>query len=295
MKPEDKLFSFRWDIDHLQCLTMGVPNILSLAEKHGVRCTFFLNMGKAFSPFEWLFRSFGKSVGKLTDTQSINIIRKIGYAELAKTLVLNPRVGVRGKNHALDIVRGGHELGLHGAGNHMLWSRGIRNMEKDRITRLLGVDMELFTKTIGFAPRGFSSPGFSWSPDSLDALDDAGFDYNVDAVGGEPFRPVSRGKESRQLCIPVAITGPRTVPIIEHHHALGKSDTEIIDIVLDEIDRRNYAVIYGHPVWEGVKTAVLGEIFRQVSKSDRRIVTHGEIFSLYRDTAPCREMPVAEK
>ena len=42
-------FAFRLDVDSVVCLEKGVPNLLRLGERHGVRFTFFVNMGYSFS------------------------------------------------------------------------------------------------------------------------------------------------------------------------------------------------------------------------------------------------------
>ena len=41
----EKLFSFRWDIDHRACITDGLPRIMQVCDEFGVKNTFFVNMG----------------------------------------------------------------------------------------------------------------------------------------------------------------------------------------------------------------------------------------------------------
>jgi hypothetical protein len=49
-----KLFSFRWDIDHRACITDGLPRILRVCNELGVKNTFFVNMGRSTNLREWL-------------------------------------------------------------------------------------------------------------------------------------------------------------------------------------------------------------------------------------------------
>jgi peptidoglycan/xylan/chitin deacetylase (PgdA/CDA1 family) len=278
-----KIFSLRWDIDHLYCLEKGVPNILSICKEYSIKCTFFINLGKSLNLKEWLFKSFTKSIGKLTDTRSINIIKKVGYYNLLKILLLNQDVGLKRLDILHRIIDEGHELGLHGGMNHMLWSRNIRDLSNNEIEAILDESIWFMKKKVGHEIFGFAAPGFSWSIETIRSLEHKGFAYTGDIEGDEPFYPKINNHLFNIMCIPVTVIGPDTVPIIEYCAANGKTDDEITEITCSNISNKNFAVLYGHPSFEGLKSAVLANIFEYIINNNYAVLTHKEIFHYFKD------------
>ncbi len=291
---KEKIFSMRWDIDHLFCLEKGVPNILSVCRDYSIKCTFFINLGKSLNLKEWLFKSFTKSIHKLTDTKSINIIKKIGYYNLFKILMLNPDVGLRRIDILHRIIDEGHELGLHGAMDHMLWSRNIKNLPEAQINAILEEAKEKYTKKIEREIFGFAAPGFAWSAKTILCLERKGFAYTGDIEGNEPFYPEIDNHKYNIMCIPVTVIGPDTVPIIEYYAAYGKNDEEITSITCNKISEKNFAVLYGHPSFEGLKTGILSNIFRYVKENNYTIMTHKEIFHYYKKNRIAKIKSIAD-
>lgn len=280
-----KIFSFRWDIDHLYGLERGVPNILAVCRDFNVKCSFYINLGKAFDLIEWLLRSTKKSLDKLTDSASINIIRKLGYLRLLHLIFLNPNVGLSRVDILKRIINEGHELGLHGSMNHMLWSRRVSEFSIEDIEQILKEAILIFEKKVGINIFGFAAPGFRWSRESLECVDRLGFAYTGDQLGDRPFYPKLDGTTFNHMCIPVTLIGPDTIPIIEYYSARGINDFEIANTVLKEIEKIDFAVIYGHPVFEGFKTNILRKIFRFVLENGYEVLKHEEIYERYKDNA----------
>ena len=50
----DRLFAFRWDVDHRVCITDGLPRIRAVCRDFGVPNTFFVNLGRSTNLREWL-------------------------------------------------------------------------------------------------------------------------------------------------------------------------------------------------------------------------------------------------
>ena len=44
----ERLFAFRWDVDHRVCATDGLPRIRKVCRDFGVPNTFFVNMGRSY-------------------------------------------------------------------------------------------------------------------------------------------------------------------------------------------------------------------------------------------------------
>jgi hypothetical protein len=128
-------------------------------------------------------------------------------------------------------------------------------------------------------PVGFAAPGFYADARLARIVDDLGFAYDGDAIGGPPRR------NAKHWTIPVTVCGPGTVPFLENHAARGTAR----DAILAELDGRlqgnNPVVMYGHPCWEGVHADVLRDVFTRVLDSGFRFVTLAEIAaSLEADT-----------
>jgi peptidoglycan/xylan/chitin deacetylase (PgdA/CDA1 family) len=276
----------RWDIDHLYGLEKGVPRIISVCNEFNVKCSFYINLGKSFDFREWMFKSLKKSYIKLKDPVSINIIQKLGYFRSLQLIALNPKVGLSRIDLLRQIIVEGHELGLHGALNHMLWSRRLDDFSINEVDQMLEQAVFIFKKELGINIIGFAAPGFRWSRASLTCLDRIGFAYSGDQWGDKPFYPRLNGTTFKHMCLPVTLIGPNTVPIIEYHAALGKDNDEIAAIVCREIGKKDFAVLYGHPVFEGLKVDILRKIFNFALENGYKVLKHEEIYERYKDKSP---------
>ena len=193
-------FAFRLDVDSVICLEQGIPNLLKLGDRNGVRFTFFVNMGRSFS---WRHtvasmlrrrQKHGNGAGSAAPPEPYKLpaTRKLGRGGTLRTVLFNPRLGRRYRS-ALDLLhREGHELGLHGGSDHAAWQYSLDALGDDGLERLFRGAFEEFRDRYGH-PRGFASPGFRYNEAVLDLLDDEGFEYASDMTGEHPFRPDRRG------------------------------------------------------------------------------------------------------
>ena len=60
----DRLFAFRWDVDHRVCITDGLPRIRAVCRDFGVPNTFFVNLGRSTNLREWLGKGISRSQGQ---------------------------------------------------------------------------------------------------------------------------------------------------------------------------------------------------------------------------------------
>ena len=60
----DRLFAFRWDVDHRVCITDGLPRIQAVCRDFGVPNTFFVNLGRSTNLREWLGKGISRSQAK---------------------------------------------------------------------------------------------------------------------------------------------------------------------------------------------------------------------------------------
>jgi peptidoglycan/xylan/chitin deacetylase (PgdA/CDA1 family) len=166
----------------------------------------------------------------------------------------------------------GHELGLHGGMDHVVWSRRFHQLPDEDLRADIDESYGHFVRHFG-RPTGFSSPGFYSDERVMAQLDHLGFLYNGDAIGGEPARATADGRELRHWTIPVTLSGPRTIPFLEYHGARGTPDDQVIAELHRHLDERDQVILYGHPCYEGVRESVLRKVFGAVLERGYRFVT----------------------
>lgn len=268
----DRLFAFRWDVDHRVCITDGLPPIRSVCRDFGVPNTFFLNLGRSTNLREWLGKGVARSRAKLGDRESVHLIKKTGWPRFLLETALARPVGLSfvPELHALQAE--GHELGLHGGMDHVVWSRRFSELPTDELERDVEDSYRHFVRHFG-KPAGFASPGFYSDERVMLLLDRLGFVYNSDGIGGEPHRAEAGGRELGHWTIPVTLAGPRTIPFLEYHGARGTPDAEVLRELDRHLESRDEVVLYGHPCYEGVREAMLRKVFAAVVERGFRFVT----------------------
>lgn len=274
-----KAFSFRFDIDSLADIEMGVPKLIEVAKELDIRFTFFVNMGRSFRwsvvSGQWSakpkhgtrnLKSEASNVSRLTS----HVVR-LGLLRTIRTVIFNPNIGLSHKKILFNLLDNGHELGLHGGMDHPVWQWRLDTLSKDEINGLLNPAYDHFTRLFG-RPKGFASPGFRYNRYVLELIDDYGFEYASDMDGEGPFRP----EGFKHLQIPVNVIGPHKKPLIEYLWTSGLREAEVEVKVKEEIKRRESAVIYGHPTVEG-RFDGLREILTWVKSSEYQIKPMGEL------------------
>lgn len=279
-----KTLSFRFDIDGVGDIKVGVPNLLTLADSLGVRFSFYVNMGKSFN---WkvffearsLKRNQKFNPGVKHTLRRKDLIRKHGLLGVVQTLVENPCIGIKYKNILFEAVSAGHELGLHGGMDHMLWQYNLGSMDYYEIRNLLAPAYNKFMKLFG-KPYGFCCPGFSYNDEVLSLIDDFGFLYSSDMEGELPFKPVIEGRKFEHYQIPVNIVANPRASLINKLCTMGIDENEIVKEVFSQIKKRETAVFYGHPSVEGIHAlTILRNIIKSALSSGYDIVTLREIVS----------------
>ena len=224
----DRLFVFRWDVDHRVCVTDGLPRIRAVCRDFGVPNTFFVNMGRSTNLREWLGKGVARSKAKLADREAVHLIKKTGWPRFLLETALARPVGLSFVAALQALQEEGHELGLHGGMDHVVWSRRFHQLPDEDLEADIEESYGHFVRHFG-KPAGFSSPGFYSDERVMALLDRLGFLYNGDAIGGEPRRAtVADGRELRHWTIPVTLAGPRTIPFLEYHGARGTPDGQVI-------------------------------------------------------------------
>ena len=283
----DRLFVFRWDVDHRVCITDGIPRIRAACRDFGVPNTFFVNLGRSTNLREWLGKGVSRSRAKLADREAIHLIKKTGWPRFVLETALSRPVGLSFVPELQALQAEGHELGLHGGMDHVVWSRRFHELPDATLDADLDESYAHFVRHFG-KPAGFSSPGFYSDDRVMEFVERREFTYDADGIGGEPRRAAANGRVLRHWTIPVTLAGPRTIPFLEYHGARGTPEAEILRQLHAHLESREQVVLYGHPCYEGVQEAMLRKVFAAVLEHGFRFVTMQTLAERLESGVPAR-------
>lgn len=272
----EKLFSFRWDIDHRACITDGVPKIREVCRRLGVANTFFVNMGRSTNLKEWVYQGLKGSIEKLTNMEAVHLIKKVGWPRFVLETILSRPVGASFIPELQALQADGHELGQHGGSDHVVWSRRFPQLPEEVLEADVSATHEEFTRHFG-KPLGFTSPGFRSDDRTARIVDRLGYEYDGDAIGGAPGRSTATGLALRHWRIPVTVCGVGTVPFLEWHGARGTPESQVLDEIARTTADESWVVMYGHPCYEGVNDRLLERVFVHFLERGFKFVTHAEM------------------
>ena len=85
-----------------------------------------------------------------------------------------------------EIQAQGHEFGHHG-----YYHENPTKINRDTEERLMELALDTFDKQLGIRPRGYRSPYWDYSENTLDLIEQSGFDYDSSLMARDlvPYRP----------------------------------------------------------------------------------------------------------
>lgn len=233
------------DVDTYIGTRQGIPRLLDIFARHGVKATFFAvlgpdNSGKAIR------RVFTRKgfVGKMARTNPLKIygLKTLLYG----TLLPAPMTGLAHPEILEKIVAQGHELGLH-AYDHVLWQDFVSGWDEPRVAEELGRAVEAFRKVVGASPKAVAAPGWQATGDSLAVQDRMRLDYASDSRGKEPFFPMVGERAFDTLQI------PGTLPTVDELVGLdGVTDANVAERLEQLVVPERLNVYTGHAEIEGM-------------------------------------------
>jgi undecaprenyl phosphate-alpha-L-ara4FN deformylase len=202
------------DVDTYRGTLEGVPRLLDLFAKEGVKATFFFSLGPDTS---------GKAIKRIFRR---GFIRKVLSASPAAsyglktmlygTLLPAPDIGGRPETVARmrEAAKAGHSVGIH-AWDHIDWHDHLPRMSREEIEAVVAKEHARFLEVFG-APAAFqAAPGWTATPLSVEVQEAHGVVATSDTRGGEPFHALrADGTPSRVLEI------PSTLPTLDELLAL---------------------------------------------------------------------------
>lgn len=231
------------DVCTFDGLRVGVPALLGLLDRHGVRATFFVALGPDTT---------GRAIlrllrpGFLAKMRRTRAVATYGIRTILSGTLLPPRhAGRRLAPLLRQVAVAGHELAVHGY-DHRRWQDGVERMDAGAVREEIGLAVSVYQEVAGRSPRGFGAPGWQVSVASLGALDEMGFTYASDTRGTQPFFPRVAGRAVRTLQLPT------TCPTLDEALGMDGLDGDgYIALVCRELRGKVRGVLTLHAEMEG--------------------------------------------
>lgn len=241
------------DVDTYAGMRDGVPNLLQLFQKLKIRASFFVPFGPDESG-KALFRIFKKK-GFLKKMFRTNALRLYGIKTMLRgTLLPAPNIGASFPEIVHEILKNGHELGIHGY-NHVLWQDHLLEMTGEEVRQEIEKGISGYEKIVGGKPCAFAAPAWLCTSKSLMALDEFHFSYASDTRGAHPFYPVMNGKEFKTLQI------PSTLPTIDEILGWNNINEMTAHATLSSKLHESNAAIHVHSIHTEVEGTALFDAF----------------------------------
>ncbi len=190
------------DVDTLRGTREGVPRLLRIMKKHGVRSAFFFsagpdNMGRHL--WRLLKPAF---LVKMMRTKAASLY---GWDILFKgTFWPGPLIAKRCADVLRDTAADGHEIGVH-AWDHHAWQAKAERQSAPEIARDLERACDAINDAAGRVPGCSAAPAWKCSDAVLEARERFPFRYNSDCRGDSIFVPVVNGKRLSAPQMPLSM------------------------------------------------------------------------------------------
>lgn len=190
------------DIDTRVGLLQGVPRLMDIFGRAGVKASFYIAMGPDNS---------GRALARLVKPGFLQKQLRSGAAGayglttmLYGVALPGPIIAQAGPHLLRELLSQGHEVGLHGW-DHVFWHDRMRRLPAQRIRAHLGRAWRLYKHITGVAPASFASPGWQITPTAYQALADMGIGHVSCARGSRPFRPLADGRPLPLVELPTTL------------------------------------------------------------------------------------------
>ncbi len=196
------VLALRVDVDTRRGLREGVPRLLELFRRRGVRAGFFVTFGPDRSGLA-IRRAWRPSF--LLKMARTNPVRLYGVRTLLSgTLLPAEPVGMGAPEALRRIVAEGHEVGLHGY-DHVGWQDRVHRMTRAEVEADLLAAVAAYREVFGGAPAASAAPAWRTTRVALEVQDGLGLRYASDARGSRPFWATDRSKPFGTLQVPTTL------------------------------------------------------------------------------------------
>ena len=246
------------DVDTLRGYLEGVPRMLALFKRQGIRASIFFSFGPDNSgkAIRRIFRPGFISKMMRTKAPSTYGLKTLMYG----TLLPAPLIVPTDPAIVRRALEGGHEVGIH-AWDHVYVQDCLERISKEEYLSLYRKAEALYKDICGRAPTEIAAPGWQLSHAVLEAEQELGLAYASDVRGYSPFMPVFEGMEYGVPQIPT------TLPTMDEIYGLpGINDVTIPKAWLDGMDKE-WNVLTVHAEMEGISKLTVCDNFLNMAKA----------------------------
>lgn len=246
------------DVDTLRGYLEGVPRMLALFKREGIRASIFFSFGPDNSgkAIRRIFRPGFISKMMRTKAPSTYGLKTLMYG----TLLPAPLIVPTDPAIVRRALEGGHEVGVH-AWDHVYVQDCLERISKEEYLSLYRKAEALYKDICGRKPTEIAAPGWQLSHAVLEAEQELGLAYASDVRGDSPFMPVFEGVEYGVPQIPT------TLPTMDEIYGLpGINDVTIPKAWLDGMDKE-WNVLTVHAEMEGISKLTVFENFLNMAKA----------------------------
>jgi peptidoglycan/xylan/chitin deacetylase (PgdA/CDA1 family) len=191
------------DCDTLEGTREGVPRLVEILARRGIRATFYFTLGPDRSGVA-IRRIFTRR-GFLTKMIRSRAPSLYGWRTMLYGTVLPaPRIGALTEVVLRAAARAGHETGVHGW-DHVGWHDGLDRMSLEAIARDYGAAHAEYLRILGVPARSSAAPGWTANARSLEVQEERALLHTSDTRGGLPFLPRAGGRTFRTLEVPTTL------------------------------------------------------------------------------------------
>ncbi|MDD7649762.1 polysaccharide deacetylase family protein [Cloacibacillus porcorum] len=246
------------DVDTLRGYLEGVPRMLALFKRQGIRASIFFSFGPDNSgkAIRRIFRPGFISKMMRTKAPSTYGLKTLMYG----TLLPAPLIVPTDPAIVRRALEGGHEVGIH-AWDHVYVQDCLERISKEEYLSFYRKAEALYKDICGRKPTEIAAPGWQLSHAVLEAEQELGLAYASDVRGYSPFMPVFEGVEYGVPQIPT------TLPTMDEIYGLpGINDVTIPKAWLDGMDKE-WNVLTVHAEMEGISKLTVFENFLNMAKA----------------------------
>lgn len=245
----------RIDVDTLRGTRLGVPGLLRVLEKHGIKATFYFSVGPD---------NMGRHLWRLLKPTFLWKMLRSNAASLYGLDILlrgtfcpGPVIADRAGEQFLAVAEAGHEVGFH-AWDHHRWQTRVEHMDERDMAQSIGRGCEVLAEKAQQGVHTSAVAGWRATEACLQVKQRQGFEYNSDCRGESLFVPVVAGQE-------MAPQVPVTLPTYDEVIGIdGVDDSNYNSHILDALRPAALNVYTIHAEVEGIAReglfdALLGE------------------------------------
>jgi undecaprenyl phosphate-alpha-L-ara4FN deformylase len=257
----------------------GIPRLLELFAKKGIRATFFFTFGpdrsgraakRFFTQKGYFQKMFRSGAGSLYGFRTA----------LYGTLLPAPVIGERCAREMASVASAGHDTGVH-AWDHVGWHDGLPKWSVERVRSEAGLAHAAYERVLGRQANAAAAAGWTVTEASLAQEAERGLLYTSNTRAGAPFFPEIAGRAGATLEIPT------TLPTLDDTLAWEGLRDDEAQRALFRAAPRGTEVHTIHTEVEGCsKLPLFAEILADWKAAGVRFVTLEEIA---RETLACRE------